>query len=253
VAVLIVAAFNLAAYCINERSLTWRLVCGRGSCCCRRRAPAAHPAHPHGSGDGCRKVDSGGCGGLLAISNRAPGVPRAARPSSFWCFDLISPSDLTSCALVPAGGAWAAAGALVLAGLRTISVLVFIFAVAYDQTVYPGPAAEFFKFFTNWTFVFYGAVSLAGVALSLLRYRREGGCGGARRQSGLPAAVVSGGLPTAGLGSDVERGWTGAEKAYLLAMETVAAASCTLTIFYWASLWLTKVGGKDGLHMQLPA
>ncbi|KAI8464051.1 MAG: hypothetical protein J3K34DRAFT_493200 [Monoraphidium minutum] len=162
-----------------------------------------------------------------------------------------------------AAAAAAAAGGDAPAIRRQPGAAVFVFAVAYGEPRYGAGGAEgpreFFKFFTNWTFVLFGATSVVGAALTLCEWRRAAaaaaaaagaGAGGACKPAARLQVHVTAGGGGGGGGGDGDgaplpppsdgappAGWRDADKAYALALQAVAAASISLTVFYWALIY----------------
>jgi hypothetical protein len=277
VAVLLVLLFNLGAYALNESARAWPLARAVLCCCCRRGGRARR--------------------GLLLASHRRRSAPHDAAPTGFWAWDLLEPRDPYRAA------DWTAAcraaspedPSLGLAAFRALCVALFVFATTWELTKHPDGPRAYWTFFTNWTFVLFGACSTLGTALTLAawrdarwrRYRSPTG----PSDPGTPAvvaAVAARGLPVsrAGLGgawlpklaeatpwataagasadggadpslplstraavASADGGapalgpagpagpWRWVDCGYVLLLQTVATASITLTVFYWALLY----------------
>jgi hypothetical protein len=312
IAVLIVLLFNLGCCSFNETTRAWRAARAVLCCCCRRRRSQ----------------------GLLLASHRRRGAPRDAAPASYWAWDVVDPRDAYHAAAWggagQSGGSPDAGGSLALATFRALQAAVFVFATAYEHTANHDGARGYFIFFTNWTFVLFGLVSVMGTGLTfeawrsgrIQRYRRGGNGsssdgGGApvtgggvgtlvRRPSqsasgrlprlleaspwhaaaGVPGIGPTGGLPlsscarlpassdgggfrgtaalvtgtaeasraaaaeAAGAAGDAAGECRVLDKAYVLLLQTVAATSVTLTLFYWALLYTKGQAVRVGECME---
>ncbi|KAI8472734.1 MAG: hypothetical protein J3K34DRAFT_519450 [Monoraphidium minutum] len=112
---------------------------------------------------------------LLFISNRAPGVPRDARPRGYWALDLIDPEHQVTSPLLSTP---------MLAALHTFTVLYWaayvVIDLLYAYGVLPnnytdrsGPYGEWMSYFTNWSITLLGAAGIVALANMLRRLKRE--------------------------------------------------------------------------------
>lgn len=177
-----IGLLNFGLYAVNERSMVWlRLLVPR-------RAP------------------------LLVIPRR-DGVPRDARPKTYWGLDLVDPRGLTTSHWVPP---WC------LLCWRGLAIPFYI--GSFFQLNSSGSLnGSYFTYYTLWTFTLFGFTFLLGTALAL-------------------ADIVSK-RPLKGAGEAIEKttppeqGWNFLQALYLTAVEIAAPAELFLCVFFWAVLY----------------
>ncbi|KAF8057906.1 DEGP5 [Scenedesmus sp. PABB004] len=196
-------------------------------------------------------------GWALAVLPRRAGVKREQRPTSWLAWELADARGLFTGLL----------GTPVVLLVRLAELALFTFTLTYGTLAYGEAGPEFFLYFTNWTFVLFGATALAGVVLTGADWRRQ-------RRPTLPTDVIAsaphaapdgaaggGGCCRPGAGSGggaaATGGWAVQDRLYHLCLETACAASIMLTIFYWVAEYVRgspirvdnplKHGGSAGL------
>lgn len=208
---------------------------------------------------------------LLFISNRAEGVPRHARPKSYWAFDLISPAHLVQSYILSTPG---------LLVLHFVTFAWFVCAVCVDviREYYgvgcgaecgsnSGAYGDWVTYLTNWSLVLFGLAALvafANTARHLYRVRHSTSCAAARMQKfetrfehnrrerheqAITGAIVGPGeqqLPAGACGKlDVQAGatnawahlkWDWLSALHCLLMETATSAAFFVAFWYWVGV-----------------
>ncbi|KAF6266326.1 hypothetical protein COO60DRAFT_447215 [Scenedesmus sp. NREL 46B-D3] len=160
---------------------------------------------------------------LLRVSHRKAGAPAAAAPLTWFAWDLVEARDLYAAPSI---------GTALLALYRALQFVIFLFVIIYGNTVYQPAGGTFFLYFTNWTFVLFGFTALLGAVLTTREARRQ-------RRPAIPCVEPS--HPTS-YAPGASPGWSAANRAYHLMLETASAASIMLTIFYWVADYVPGSG-----------
>jgi hypothetical protein len=194
-------------YVVNERSWLWR------RCLPHRHAP-------------------------LFITTRAPGVEKSQRPESYFCWELVDPLSITT----PRWGPnW------LLVAVRLASVLLFILLFFILEFVYPDEnlvSLGFLRWFTDWTWILFGAVSVLGAGLlaaeavqtTALPVSTAKEPAGSRSSS---SSLFKGRISTtlmAAISSLGEPRWSWLRKVHLILFGLVATLSLMLTLAYWTTV-----------------